>query len=60
VRKNYRKNKQGILCDEIDEVGVDLNRNYDFAYAYDDEGSSSNPCDEDFRGQEPFSEPATR
>lgn len=38
-------------------VGVDTNRNYDFYWAVDDQGSSPNVCAEDYRGPSPFSEP---
>lgn len=40
--------------------GVDLNRNYNWAFAKDNEGSSGDPCAEDYRGPHPFSEPETR
>jgi hypothetical protein len=40
--------------------GVDLNRNYDFKFAFDDDGSSNDPCDEGYRGSAPFSEPETQ
>ncbi|XP_058983448.1 carboxypeptidase B [Musca domestica] len=36
-------------------VGVDLNRNFDFYWAF--VGSSFDPCDIDYHGPEPFSEP---
>jgi len=36
-------------------VGVDPNRNFDFHW--DGEGSSDEPCEEDFRGPKAFSEP---
>ena len=49
-RKN-RKPNQGSKC-----VGVDLNRNFDKAFGT---ASSKNPCDEDYRGTEAFSEPET-
>jgi hypothetical protein len=39
--------------------GVDLNRNYDFKFGMNESGSSSNPCQEDYRGLKPFSEPET-
>lgn len=58
VRKNRHENKT-IKCKK-QELGVDLNRNYGLAFAYDDHGSSSNPCDEDYRGPEAFSEPETK
>lgn len=39
--------------------GVDLNRNYDMRFGQDEDGSSSDPCREDYRGTSPFSEPET-
>jgi carboxypeptidase T len=53
-RKNGYKNSNGL------EVGVDLNRNYGFKWGYDNEGSSSNPASETFRGPSAFSEPETQ
>ena len=47
-------------CANNEEKGVDLNRNYDFAFAHDNVGSSGSPCDEQYRGRNAFSEPATR
>jgi murein tripeptide amidase MpaA len=52
-RKNRRLNADGSF-------GVDLNRNYDYGWAYDDEGSSPIPASEVYRGASPFSEPETR
>ena len=37
-----------------------MNRNYDFAFGFDDIGSNGNPCEEDYRGPFAFSEPATK
>jgi len=55
-----RKNrKQGGCSTPYDAIGVDLNRNYDFAFNIDNEGSSTVPCAEDFRGEGAFSEPET-
>ncbi|XP_076053225.1 uncharacterized protein LOC143032397 [Oratosquilla oratoria] len=51
-RKNRRVNNH-TSCQ-----GVDLNRNWDLDW--DGSGSSSNPCDETFRGTKAFSEPETR
>ena len=45
-------------CSEI-TGGVDLNRNYSFQFALDDDGSSPNPCAQDYRGEHAFSEPET-
>ncbi|XP_071440233.1 carboxypeptidase B-like [Hetaerina americana] len=39
-------------------VGVDPNRNWDFQWMK--VGGSSNPCDDNFAGHKPFSEPETR
>jgi len=41
------------------ELGVDLNRNYDFCFHEDNVGASSNPCAIDYEGPHPFSEPET-
>ncbi|TFH65559.1 MAG: hypothetical protein E4G91_02025 [Candidatus Zixiibacteriota bacterium] len=49
-RKNRRENGD-------DSYGVDLNRNYDYAWGYDDFGSSPIPLAETYRGAAPFSEP---
>jgi hypothetical protein len=40
-------------------LGVDLNRNYEFKFAYNNQGSSGAPCAEDFRGPYAFSESET-
>ncbi len=52
-RKNRRSNGDGSM-------GVDLNRNYGYAWGHDNIGSSLNPASEVYRGTEPFSEPETR
>jgi hypothetical protein len=52
-RKNRRLNVDGSF-------GVDLNRNYGYNWAYDNEGSSPEPPSEVYRGAAPFSEPETR
>ena len=54
-----RKNRHIDPTCSIFDGGVDLNRNYDFKFALDNEGSSDHPCSEDFRGAKPFSEPET-
>jgi hypothetical protein len=54
ARKNRRP---GCGSGRTADVGVDLNRNFDFSWALDEVGSSSSPCAEDFRGGAPFSEP---
>ena len=40
--------------------GVDLNRNYDFSWGYDDVGSSPDPTEITYRGTSAFSEPETQ
>lgn len=40
--------------------GVDLNRNFAYQWAYDDEGSSPDPATETYRGSAAFSEPETQ
>lgn len=49
-RKNRRQNEDGT-------EGVDLNRNYGFSFAYDDQGSSPDGSSDVYRGTEEFSEP---
>jgi len=51
-RKNRRNNGSGIF-------GVDLNRNYSYNWGYDNQGSSSNPNSDTYRGPALFSEPET-
>lgn len=52
-RKNRRLNAGG-------SIGVDINRNYGFNWAYDDVGSSPIPTSETYRGTAGFSEPETQ
>lgn len=52
-RKNRRDNGGGVY-------GVDLNRNYGYMWGYDNQGSSPDPSDDDYRGPAPFSEPETQ
>ncbi|MCX6234939.1 MAG: M14 family zinc carboxypeptidase [Bacteroidetes bacterium] len=49
-RKNMRDNGDG-------SYGVDLNRNYGYMWAYDDEGSSPYTWADTYRGPDAFSEP---
>ncbi len=51
-RKNRRLNADGSF-------GIDLNRNYAYAWGYDDTGSSPTPASDVYRGAGPFSEPET-
>lgn len=46
-------------CGDKELAGVDLNRNYGVAWDKPG-GSSPDPCAENYRGEEPFSEPETR
>ena len=56
-----QSSKNSEQCDRsTEDIGVDLNRNYDFAFGRDNVGSNSNACADDFRGHKAFSEPATR
>jgi len=62
VTRNIRKNRnlENGCADPI-RAGVDLNRNYGFKYAiYKQHGSSSDPCQSDYRGPHAWSEPETR
>ena len=52
-RKNRRDNGDGTY-------GVDLNRNYDYMWGYDNEGSSPYTGAEAYRGPSAFSEPETQ
>ncbi len=52
-RKNRRDNGNGSF-------GVDLNRNYQYAWGFDDQGSSPDHFSETYRGISPFSEPETQ
>ena len=56
-RKNRRSNTTKGC--QIDDIGIDLNRNYDFYFGADNVGSSGRKCQEDYRGEFPFSEPET-
>ncbi|CAD8070240.1 unnamed protein product [Paramecium sonneborni] len=58
TRKNLNRT---IPCYQKDELaGIDLNRNYGYHFAYDNIGSSNDPCDETYRGNEAFSEKETQ
>lgn len=52
-RKNRRNNGDG-------SYGVDLNRNYPYQWAFDDNGSSPNTDDDTYRGPSAGSEPETQ
>lgn len=58
-RKNKRDNNEnGIFEESFD--GVDLNRNYGYAWGHDNQGSSGSPGSEVYRGPAEFSEPESR
>lgn len=58
--KYIRKNRSNYGTCTTWQKGVDLNRNYDYKFGYNDkEGGSNDPCQEDYRGPKPFSEPET-
>lgn len=54
-RKNMRDNgEEGV------RRGVDLNRNFGFAWGYDDIGSDPRPREQTYRGESAFSEPESQ
>ena len=53
VNTNWRKNRRN----NGGSFGVDLNRNYDYQWGHDDNGSSSFPSSDIYRGPSPASEP---
>ena len=59
ARKNRRIIKN-VKCKSDEDIGIDLNRNYDYLFGKDNDGSSNSPCQEDYRGEFPFSEPETK
>ncbi|MEO5905658.1 MAG: M14 family zinc carboxypeptidase [Saprospiraceae bacterium] len=58
-RKNMRDNDDDDVFDPKND-GVDLNRNYGWEWGFDEEGSSSFPGSDTYRGPTPFSEPETK
>ncbi len=52
----HRKNRRPV-CSQ--NPGIDLNRNYGYAWGANDDGSSPEPCSPVFRGDSAFSEPET-
>eukprot|EP00956_Cyclotella_meneghiniana_P045346 scaffold363892_cov89-Cyclotella_meneghiniana.AAC.3 len=52
-RKNVNPNDGKCSADSI---GTDLNRNYDWMWG-ETNGASNNPCDDDYHGESPASEP---
>jgi hypothetical protein len=57
-RKNVRDNNGDGVITSGD--GVDPNRNFGYKWGYDNEGSSSSPDSETYRGTGPNSEPETK
>jgi hypothetical protein len=57
-RKNLHDNNEDGEISAVD--GVDLNRNWDYRWGYDNEGSSSLQTSETYRGAEGNSEPETQ
>jgi len=56
----WRKNlNDRSSCSDDSDIGVDLNRNFDF-YWGDLDGASKDPCDSTYHGRSPNSEPETR
>jgi carboxypeptidase T len=58
-RKNHRETCSSN-DDQYDWDGIDLNRNYSYQWAFDNDGSSPDPCSQTYRGTSPFSEPETQ
>ena len=58
IRKN-RNIYDGMKHCNAESQGVDLNRNYGYKFAHDNQGSSGRECAEDYRGPSAFSEPET-
>ncbi|MDP6457185.1 MAG: M14 family zinc carboxypeptidase [Candidatus Marinimicrobia bacterium] len=52
----HRKNRRPVCAQN---PGIDLNRNYGYAWGADNNGSSPDPCSSVFRGDSAFSEPET-
>jgi carboxypeptidase T len=52
----WRKNTNNNFCSNTNNRGIDLNRNFDFAWGCCS-GSSGYACDETYRGPAPASEP---
>jgi len=59
IRKS-RHIYEGMESCKAEDQGVDLNRNYGFEFAHDDEGSTDLLCNSMYRGPSAFSEPETQ
>eukprot|EP00585_Thalassiosira_rotula_P003115 CAMPEP_0196158538 /NCGR_PEP_ID=MMETSP0910-20130528/45862_1 /TAXON_ID=49265 /ORGANISM="Thalassiosira rotula, Strain GSO102" /LENGTH=494 /DNA_ID=CAMNT_0041423441 /DNA_START=218 /DNA_END=1702 /DNA_ORIENTATION=+ len=56
----WRKNQNPDRNCDADEIGVDLNRNYDFMWGeLKGANTSGDECDNTYHGRNPFSEPET-
>ena len=55
IERMWRKSRS--KTEEKQCPGVDINRN--FGYRWGDSGASIDPCDDDYCGEKPFSEPET-
>ena len=58
VMERKNQNKEGG-CKDRYNAGVDLNRNFSYKFGLNNNGSSADPCEEDYRGKSAFSEPET-
>ena len=58
IRKN-RNNNQIFKSCKFEDIGVDLNRNYDISFEKGISSSLTQPCSEEYKGSHPFSEPET-
>lgn len=58
TRRKNMNNQFASQC-QGENMGVDLNRNYGLFWEKPG-GSSTNPCDQSYKGSAPFSEPETR
>ena len=58
-RKNKRDNNNNGRFDDWYD-GVDLNRNFGYKWAYDNQGSSPSPSSNTYRGKSAFSEPESQ
>lgn len=55
-----RKNLNVTNCANPFDAGVDINRNYPYKWGFNNQGSCTDPCRDDYRGPSPASEPETK
>lgn len=55
----HAKNLVTTDCDDPEKIGIALDRNFEYKWAENDVGSSDDPCDDYYRGQQDFSENET-